>query len=573
MSDSLPIHETSGPTERRTHSLIALATVWLFIVVPLVVNITKNAWGHALLNGTAMVLTSLAFASLKTGHYQRLGDYAAIAALLVLSCGMALQELGFQDPRTLLRLILLPAASFAIFGTNHFRLIIALTVFSTTVVFSADVFGFLSSNHASPQNNPTIIRVGSASLFVGILVTVGLGVRMQRILMSDIQAVLAETQRERQNAQDARDAESRFLSNMSHEIRNPLNGIIGMLHSIEGERSVERVQEQTQLALKSARALERIVDDVLDLKALDEGGIRIQISPIDLPALTKTWQLNLESISRDKSFAARDLTEIGELPNYILSDETRIFQVVMNLISNAAKFTETGEITLQFTYDFDKSELVIRVSDTGIGMDERTLSQLFQRFYQSDRQTTKRYPGSGLGMPISKALIERMGGSLEVTSVLGEGSSFKARIPAQTLETPQPPQHHVTGYAASGAAPDLSKYHFLCVDDDLINLLVISTFLMGAGAQVTKARSAQEALNLLKSNTVDVVITDIIMPGMDGLELLKEIRAVNASLPIVALTGNVMQEDVDEYLQEGFNTVIAKPVRRSLLYQAVLALG
>lgn len=374
-------------------------------------------------------------------------------------------------------------------------------------------------------------------------------------------------------AEKAREAESRFLSNMSHEIRNPLNGIIGMLDALKESPQIGHdEQENVDSARHASEHLLHIVNDILDLKKIQQGQLSLNIESVDMPALTMPMVKTFRALAKEKGIEFRETTKFDDpdLPRFLFIDPKLFTQVNVNFLSNAIKFTERGSVTNHG--DYKNGFLVLEYADTGIGMSPETVNGLFQRFKQADDGTTKAFGGTGLGLAIAAEIVTLMGGTIDVESELGIGSRFIVKIPAEIDWEREKAWRENKGKEAAAESPhdyDLSGIKALCVDDSNINLKVVSRPLIKAGASVTTAASANEALELIRASDFDIVLTDISMPGMDGEQLQQELMKWKLNLPVVAITGNVLESDVKRYLENGFAAALGKPLDVADLYDVV----
>ena len=338
-----------------------------------------------------------------------------------------------------------------------------------------------------------------------------------------------------------------FLSNMSHELRTPLNGIYGVLQIVKGKD--EREAKLINAAANSSRALNRIVSDILDLQKISSGKLEVVPewqSSEEFFALLKGIHCNVAQL---KGIGFQLITH--GLPDDIYIDGTRLGQVLNNIIGNAIKFTERGHVNVHATYRDEN--LNIEIKDTGIGMDQAALSHLFERFTQADASTSKKFAGTGLGMAISKDLLQLMGGSIEVDSTPNIGTTFNVRLPCNGKNTPKPVK-------IDKLLPTIdSSLRILVVDDVATNNLVAQDILKPYVAFVDTALSGAEALAKMTEGDFDLLITDIGMPEMTGDELLAAVKAQWPHLPVIALTGNASKEDREKYLSVGFDAVATKP--------------
>lgn len=343
-------------------------------------------------------------------------------------------------------------------------------------------------------------------------------------------------------------AKDTFLSNMSHELRTPLNGIYGALQIVKGENDAEK--SLLKAAKHSAQALNRIVSDILDIQKLSEG--KVELAPEWCNS--QTFFNNISQLHLSSTALLDIELHVNvhpSVPKKLYCDETRLGQVINNIMGNAIKFTHQGSVTLLVHYH--DNTLHLDVTDTGIGMDEAALSHLFDRFTQADASITKKYQGTGLGMAITKELVDLMHGTIELTSTPGEGTTFSVAIPMQGSQ-----QTH-SNNADSNIRLAHKDIRILLVDDVDTNTLIGREILRPHFSLVDTASSGSEALVKLDASSYDLLITDIGMPGMSGEELHHAVKAQMPHLPIIALTGNASREDRERYLGMGFDGVTVKP--------------
>ena len=345
-----------------------------------------------------------------------------------------------------------------------------------------------------------------------------------------------------------RQAKDTFLSNMSHELRTPLNGIYGALQIVKGENDAEK--SLLKAAKHSAQALNRIVSDILDIQKLSEG--KVELAPEWCNS--QTFFNNISQLHLSSTALLDIELHVNvhpSVPKKLYCDETRLGQVINNIMGNAIKFTHQGSVTLLVHYH--DNTLHLDVTDTGIGMDEAALSHLFDRFTQADASISKKYQGTGLGMAITKELVDLMHGTIELTSTPGEGTTFSVAIPMQGSQ-----QTH-SNNADSNIRLAHKDIRILLVDDVDTNTLIGREILRPHFSLVDTASSGSEALVKLDASSYDLLITDIGMPGMSGEELHHAVKAQMPHLPIIALTGNASREDRERYLGMGFDGVTVKP--------------
>ncbi len=388
-------------------------------------------------------------------------------------------------------------------------------------------------------------------------------------LQSD--SVAAEREEARKLAVDASEAKTRFLANMSHEIRTPMNGILGMAELLQSTRlDAQQVRYVGAITL-AARALHDLLGDILDLAKVEEG--RVTLEQVDFEPVRL---LNdVADVYRELAFARGTTFDLDLDPAAavrVSGDPTRFRQIVTNLLGNAIKFTERGAISLSFRRvdgpaGDPRTWLRVRVQDTGVGMSADEVGRLFQRFMQADASTTRRFGGSGLGLVISKHLVELMGGTIHVESTPGQGSTFWFDVPFDAAVMPAPNEQDF-------ADTDITvpQLHVLVVEDNPINQQVMCAMLERMGMSVTLAENGAQALVVLESVHVDLVFMDCQMPVMDGYEATARIRALPGSsrrVPVIAVTANAMGDDRRRCLAAGMDDYVSKPIASATLAQLV----
>ncbi|WP_268747833.1 ATP-binding protein [Pseudoalteromonas luteoviolacea] len=247
----------------------------------------------------------------------------------------------------------------------------------------------------------------------------------------------------------------------------------------------------------------------------------------------------------------------------------RVQQVLNNLVSNAIKFTDNGGVTVEIYTDDTKLSpmIVFKISDTGIGMSKEGLSNLFKRFQQADNSITRRFGGTGLGMSITDNLVELMGGEIIVNSQESKGTNVVVRLPLIKQQASK--KKHIKNFENKIVIPVLAEKHILVAEDDPINIRVITAMLEKTKAHVTIAKNGIEAVEAFRNNVPDLVLMDIQMPQMSGIQACELIRLENKCLPVIALTANVMKGDIEQYAQSGFTAHVAKPIDQTLLYKSL----
>ena len=412
--------------------------------------------------------------------------------------------------------------------------------------------------HKSGRRIPVRLNVSSLMDYKQNLVGF-LGIAYDQTEQLEHEKVLAEA---RIQAEQANQAKSLFLANMSHEIRTPLNGIYGALQIIEREDISVQSKELLDKALYSTRNLNIIINDILDFSKIEANKLELENATFSLPELLEHLRSDLSVMANDKGIEFILANQVEH--NYWQGDSTRIRQILLNIAANAIKFTASGSVSLNVDFDAARGHLVFATVDTGIGMDKLQQQKLFQRFEQADTSTTRKFGGTGLGLSITHSLVTLMNGEVDVESEHGVGSTFIVRLPLQKATAPLT-EHKILIAEDMNFAGKI----ILIAEDNEINQLIVRAMLEPTQATLIFANNGLEAVNALQATTPDLVLMDIQMPVMDGIEASRQIRKLAPSLPIIALTANAMSDDIARYASEGFVGHLAKPVELSILLAKV----
>ncbi|MBW3543980.1 MAG: response regulator [Bacteroidetes bacterium] len=377
-----------------------------------------------------------------------------------------------------------------------------------------------------------------------------------------------QLERARSKEAQLRQVKEQFLANMSHEIRTPLNAIVGFSEQLHQQKLPPQQHKQVEAIRHSSDFLLATVNDILDMSKIEAGQIRFEKLDFDLLHLVQRTADLIQNRALDKKL--NFITDLPVAPAYLKGDPFRLQQILYNLLGNAIKFTDSGDVKLKCRArdnGFGKYVVDITVSDSGIGIPTEKLSQIFDSFTQADPSITRRYGGSGLGLAITKKLIDLQGGEISVRSRPGKGTVFYVCIP---YVKGQPVEQPVTSTKLAHIPADWKAKKILVVDDDPLNVLLLQTILKKWQIPTEVAESGQDALQKLGEMPIDLVLTDMNMPGMSGLQLLYKIRqstGLNEQVPVVAVTANALQQDLNQYLAQGMSAYLVKPFQESELIQ------
>lgn len=422
-----------------------------------------------------------------------------------------------------------------------------------------------------------------SNLFNGVILALGLIILLLCSTINTIQEIVM-MDREKQQAMSASEAKGRFLANMSHEIRTPIHAVLGMDEMILRESGEEKIREYALDIRNAGQTLLSLINDILDISKIESG--KLEILPVEYDVSSLIFDIvNMMKMKATDKELDFELHVDERIPCRLFGDDVRLRQILVNLLSNAIKYTEQGSVTLEVTFNETSQEsdntieLIFRVCDTGIGIREEDLEQLFTAFERLEEKRNRKIEGTGLGMSITTQLLEMMGSRLEVESEYGKGSVFSFWL-TQAVVNPEPVENLGKRIADRAAEYEYQtmftapEARILLVDDNAVNRRVFVQLLKETEVQVEEVSSGEQCLECVEKNSYDLIFLDHMMPGLDGMETLQEMRRMeNGSgkeVPVIALTANAVTGAREMYLQAGFADFLAKPVKPEKLEKMLM---
>lgn len=463
---------------------------------------------------------------------------------------------------------------------KHFRgwiLVYSITIVSALICFniSPDVNGAVQKISEAMYK-----KLYTSNLTIGMALTVIFSYAILRTNKNNEEAILKEnanlrhTEMEllkaKKKAEVAANAKSRFLSNMSHELRTPLNGIIGVSNLLSQEHYLPTQKHSLDILRYSSEHMMTLINDILDYHKIEAGKLELEVRPVNVMKFMNRIINQFAGQIQSKGLKFNTAIDV-HLDNEMFTDETRLNQILSNLLSNAIKFTDSGSISLtakQLYSTSEKATVQFVVKDTGIGIPEVKHREIFRSFTQADIDTTRKYGGTGLGLTISKRLINMFNSELMLKSQEGKGSEFFFTVVLKInqeskLYVEQDPNTQLTS---------LEGVRILIAEDNKVNMSVAKRFMNKWGIHVEEAVNGREAVERFRKGSYDLMLIDLEMPEMDGPTALREIRRFNKSVPAMAFTAAVYDNMENDLLKKGFVDYIHKPFRPEVLHNKIAAL-
>ena len=564
----------------RLYSVVALVAFGVITLLSAVsLSIGKYKWVYLAYTFLSLLYFCISRCQLRSFLGKKLVVYSFFAALLLF--GIITGTLITPEELTVNYIVFMMVAP--LLFTARTAVMNGL-ILSSMLLYIGLAF-FTQYNPILSKNLVNVILNGVLSM---LLTATMMRSKLQRILYQKEKETLeiskAEEQKQKQllmnaaeEAESASKAKSAFLLSISHDIRTPMNAIIGFTNIALHQNKVSDIHDSLEKVQKSSNHLLSLLNDVLDFTRIESGKVTISPEPVDITELTDNVVAIMNGLLYNRDLKFEVHRERPENP-YVLADVVRIREVLVNLLGNAVKFTKDGgKITLDISSQSgtDEKHIITRyvVRDNGIGMSEEFQKELFKPFSQEDNANARtQYKGTGLGMAITKKYVDMMGGSIAVESKKGAGSTFTVEIPMELAE------QVIQSEQKQPLHRDLTGVHVLMAEDNDLNAELATIMLEDAGMTVTRASDGEEVVNLFKNHprgTYDLILMDIMMPNMDGHQATKAIRALGieqsdaVTIPIIALSANAFIDDVQESLDSGMNDHISKPINMEVVTDTI----
>lgn len=572
-----PVLEAGGEPLRRSRLVARICLVLALLSVAPILVLVVGGHGFVSSMNTANVLAAaFGLLLLRRGVRPEAVATLVVGTHLVSFAASAWRMGGIQSPPAHL-LLLMPLLAWFLVGRRA-GLIVA---FLTTGCFAA--LAWRGYDPASFVTERTVGLIVVNAVILAVVNALDLGHQEARQELDEANAEIMATNADlvaaRDAAERALEVRSALLAAVSHEVRTPMSGILGVSDLLLQDELEPALRERVDLIRQAGEAIMVLTNDILDFSKLEANKVDLERVEVDVVALAEEVVSLMRPRAREKRLRLSSTFDVLAMPQYV-GDPGRLRQVLLNLVSNALKFTERGEVQVRVAVEWrspDADHVRFEVRDTGIGMTAAQQAVIFDAFAQAESSTTRKYGGTGLGLAICTNLVALMKGKLRVDSAPGQGSSFWFTIPldhAEPLadEAVRAAESTLTGDGSSSIFMRAAPLSVLLVEDELISRKVVAALLERLGCRVATAHNGQEALDAVQARRYDVVLMDCEMPVMNGFEATGRIRALDGParrVPVIAMTGHAMEGDRERCLEAGMSDYLSKPIRRRALMMAL----
>lgn len=552
-------------------------------ILAIILGFVLQKWSQWVTSGIAIyfILTLLFFDNISRERECSLAVHGKMSASLFMIAAILIGMLT-RNTRIFLLFIIMPEIMMLFYiKARLYAFLRKITFILFSIVWLAQIFIWdLSATYHMESILTILVHIVVQYILENFIQTVEFQRRENREQEMSLDDLLKVIMAKKDEADRAAKAKTDFLSNMSHEIRTPINAILGMNEMIARESREKNVLEYSDNILGAGKMLLSIINDILDFSKIESG--RMDIIPVEYQVSSLINDLvNLFYQKVIEKKLAFHLETDGNIPSALFGDEVRIRQIITNLVSNAVKYTDAGSVTLSVGYEKHGEEevlLCVKVIDTGRGIKQEDIGNLFQMFQRVDQKNNRNIEGTGLGLAITQRFVTMLDGEITVESEYGKGSVFGVKIPQKIInhepmgdyakQFEKMSYQHERRFQEKFIAPEAKV---LVVDDNTMNLAVVEGLLKETQVQVVSVSSGVACLDAMRKNTFDVVLLDHMMPGMDGVETLKQLRQEELAVgtPILALTANAVSGAREMYFDYGFSDYLSKPISGSKLEKAI----